>query len=95
MELQAHMHELQPDFKLQSMSCLTDVLKEAVAKADVGVTSMAKTSQLATKLESDEFELDKTKIEFDICGAAEYRNKVTSRESWVHYKKIEKDSPAV
>ena len=66
------------------------MLKEAVAKADVAVTGMAETAQLATKLESDEFVLDKTKIEFDICAAPEYRNKVTSRESRVHNKKIEK-----
>ena len=90
MELQAIVHELRPDFKWQQLTYLEEIEKKAVADADVAVTGMAMTQQMATKLERDEFELDKSKIEFDIQTLSEYRAKVKSRETRIYFGKLEK-----
>ena len=85
MEIQAIIHEMRPDFKWQHLTNMDMILNNATADADPTVAGVAKTQQIATRLEKDEFELDKTKVEFDIATANEYKNKCRSRESRLYF----------
>ena len=44
---------------------------------------------MATKIEVDEFELDKAKFELDCAGVGEYNRKVKTRESRVYFDKLD------
>ena len=63
--------------------------------ADVAVTGTAKTTQMATKLEQDEYALDESKVEFDISTLQEYQHKIKSRESIIYFQRLEKISTRV
>ena len=69
---------------------MDSISKGAITKADVEVTGLPKTDMMATKLEQEEFQLDKLKIEYDMQAATEYFQKVKSRESRQYFKRLEK-----
>ena len=50
---------------------------------------------MATKIEVDEFELDKAKFLLDAANVSEYNRKVKTRESRVYFDKLEKQSMRV
>ena len=90
LEMQAHVHELQPSLTWRDLNCLKVAINTEVVKADVIVTGVEKTTQIAQKLEEDEFTLDMDKIRYDLAMVADYRTKIKSRESRTYFRKLEK-----
>ena len=50
---------------------------------------------MVTKIEVDEFELEKAELFLDCASAGEYDRKVKTRESRVYFAKLERSKPSV
>ena len=73
-----------------AITVLLVVLAErAPPQADIAQTGMPQTKMLATKIETDEFELDKSKMEMDIAIIAEHNRKVKNKESRLYFEKLD------